>query len=62
MFDFLETNEMNDREAVSGNRDLNEFSRSPNPYRTMLYFPLAELVSNVEAHPDVAHVAILGYN
>jgi hypothetical protein len=62
VFDFLERNEMRDRKMGSRNRDLSEPSKLLNPYRNVLYSPIAELTSNVEERPDVSHVAVLGYN
>ena len=63
MFDFFwETNEMRDLKMGSRNRDLSDPSKLLNPYRNVLYSPIAELTSNVEERLDVAHVAVLGYN
>ncbi|MGF6726465.1 hypothetical protein P3T43_005855 [Paraburkholderia sp. GAS41] len=62
MFDFLETSEMTNRKMGSRNQELKEASKFFNPYRNVLYSPIAELASTVEERPDVAHVAVLGYN
>ena len=62
MFDFLETSEMTNRKMGSRDRESSELSKFFNPYHNVLYSPIAELASNVEERPDVAHVAVLGYN
>jgi hypothetical protein len=62
MFDFLETLEMTNRKMGSREREPREPSKLSSPYRNVLYSPIAQLASNAEERPDVAYVAVLGYN
>jgi hypothetical protein len=57
-----ETAEMTNRETDSRDRERVEPSRLFSPYGNVLYSPIAELASPVEERPDVAHIAVLGYN